>query len=180
MAAHARAERAVIGLAAALGGVALSAVRTADPTITDLTAPALMVAGAWAVGRSQLLRRHRSAALERAAALEERQRIARELHDIVAHRVTTIVIQAEAGIATLGEPVRTRQAFESITGSGREALNELRRLLGLLEPDGDEAARAPQPGLARLDALVRAAREAGMEVTVQPTEGWTACRRGST
>ena len=120
VAAHASAERAVVGLAVGLAAVAASAVRTDDPTITDLTAPALMFAGAWAVGRSQLTRRRRSAQLERAAVAEERRRLARELHDIVAHRVSTIVIQAESGRATV-ERARARRRARSMRSPARAA-----------------------------------------------------------
>ena len=176
--AHASGDRAVVGLAVGLVAVAASATRTEDPTITDLTAPALMFAGAWAVGRSQLARRVRlehvedrtlrlereQAERERAAAAEERRRIARELHDIVAHRVSTIVIQAESGAATADEPGRAQQSFEAIAGSGRQALGELRRLLGLLRDEEEAASVAPQPGLARLDELLEQARGAGLPV----------------
>jgi signal transduction histidine kinase len=165
--AHASAERAVIGLGIALAAVGLGAARTADATVTDLTAPALMFTGAWFVGRSQLVRRMRLGRAEaraEAAAAEERRRIARELHDIVAHRVSTIVIQAEAGIATAGEPERATEAFGAIAGSGRLALGELRRLLGLLRDDDEAAATAPQPGLTRLDELLSETRGAGVPV----------------
>ena len=170
VAAHASAERAIIGLTAGIAAVAASAVRTQEPTLTDLTAPALMFAGAWAVGRSQLTRRRRSAQLERAAVAEERRRLARELHDIVAHRVSTIVIQAESGRATVEEPARADAAFEAIAGSGRQALEELRRLLGLLRDPDEGAALTPQPGLARVGELVEQARGAGLEVELR-TDG---------
>ena len=179
--AHAPSDAAVIGLGVGLASVGVSAVRTQDPTLTDLTAPALMFAGAWAVGRSQRARRHRLGAVEdRAARLEreqaereraavagERRRIARELHDIVAHRVSTMVIQAESGIATADEPGRSAESFAAIAGSGRQALGELRGLLGLLRDDDEAAAVAPQPGLARLDELVEQARRAGLPVQVR-------------
>jgi len=168
--AHASTERAVIGLAIAIAAVGLGAARTAEPTITDLTAPALLFTGAWAVGRSQLVRRmrlSRAEALAEAAAAEERRRIARELHDIVAHRVSTIVVQAEAGRAAAGEPGRADAAFEAIAGSGRLALGELRSLLGVLR-DGDEAAAtAPQPGLGRLEELLEETRGAGVPVSAR-------------
>ena len=176
--AHARGDRAVVALALGLAAVAASATRVEDPTVTDLTAPALMFAGAWAVGRSQLARRLRlghvedraarlereQAERERAAAAEERRRIARELHDIVAHRVSTMVIQAESGVATADEPGRAQESFAAIAGSGRQALGELRRLLGLLRDEDETAAVAPQPGLARLDELLEQARGAGLPV----------------
>jgi signal transduction histidine kinase len=168
--AHARSERAVIGLGVALAAVGLGAARTPDPTVTDLTAPATIFTGAWFVGRSQLVRRlrlGRAEARAEAAAAEERRRIARELHDIVAHRVSTIVVQAEAGRAAAGEPGHAEAAFEAIAGSGRLALGELRSLLGVLR-DGDEAAlTAPQPGLGRLEALFEETRGAGVPVSAR-------------
>ena len=165
--AHASAERAVVGLAVGLVAVAATAIRTKNPTLTDLTAPALMFAGAWAVGRSQLVRRRRSAQLERAAVAEERRRLARELHDIVAHRVSTIVIQAESGRATADEPAQAEAAFATIAGSGRQALEELRRLLGLLRDPDEGAALTPQPGLGQVGELVERLRAAGLEIDVQ-------------
>ena len=81
--------------------------------------------------------------------------------------MTTIVIQSESGAATAGDPDRTRAAFATIAGSGREALGELRRLLGLLRDEDESAAVAPQPGLARLDELVADTRAAGLAVDAQ-------------
>jgi signal transduction histidine kinase len=175
---YAAPDRAVIGLAVTLVALPLSAVRTEDATLTDLTAPALLFAAAWSAGRTLRARRLRAAELEdktdrlvreqgereHQAAAEERRRIARELHDIVAHRVTTIVIQAESGAATADDPANARATFGTIAGSGREALDELRRLLGLLRDDDESAGTAPQPGLARLDELVADARRAGLPV----------------
>src|SRR5688572_543934 len=128
VAAHAEADRAVIGLALVLVGLSVGAIRTDDPAVTDLTAPAVLFTAAWFAGRTLRTRRLRAAALEarttalereqpereRATAAAERARIARELHDIVAHRVTTIVIQAESGRATADEPDRARAAFDAI------------------------------------------------------------------
>ena len=176
--AYARPERGIVGIAVTLAALPLTALRTEDATVTDLTAPAILFTVLWAVGRSMRARRLRSAeiedradrivreqdAREREAAAEERRRIARELHDIVAHRVTTIVIQAESGAATADEPERAREAFGTIAGSGRQALGELRRLLGLLRAEDESAATAPQPGLARLDELLADTRAAGLPV----------------
>jgi signal transduction histidine kinase len=176
--AYAAPDRAVVGLALTLIALPLGAIRTEDAAVTDLTAPALLFASAWAAGRVQRSRRLRAAELEdrtdrlvreqdaRAleAAAEERRRIARELHDIVAHRVTTIVIQAESGAATAADPDRARAAFGAIAASGREALDELRRLLGLLRAEDEGAATAPQPSLLRLDELVAEAERAGLQV----------------
>jgi signal transduction histidine kinase len=176
--AYASPERGVIGIAITLAALPLSAIRTEDATVTDLTAPAVLFAALWAVGRSMRSRRLRSAELEdrtdrivreqeareQEAAAAERRRIARELHDIVAHRVTTIVIQSESGAVTADDPERAREAFGTIADSGRQALGELRRLLGLLREDDQAAAKSPQPGLARLDELVAGTRAAGLPV----------------
>src|SRR5215207_5917123 len=99
------------------------------------------------------------ASRERTAAAEERARIARELHDVVAHSVSTIVVQAEAGDALLdGDPERAHEAFDSIRSTGRQALVELRRMLDLLRPGDDELALVPQPSLEHLDTLVEHVR----------------------
>ena len=106
------------------------------------------------------------------AVAEERSRIARELHDVVAHSVSVMVVQAGAARRTLAaSPGQAAAALGQIESTGRQALVEMRRLLGLLR-DGDGeagAALAPQPSLAHLESLVAAAREAGLpvEVTVE-------------
>jgi signal transduction histidine kinase len=103
------------------------------------------------------------------AVAEERARIARELHDVVAHSVSVMVVQAGAARRTVAvSPDQAATALGQIESTGRQALAELRRLLGLLR-DGDgeaTAALAPQPSLANLDSLVAAAREAGLPVEV--------------
>jgi signal transduction histidine kinase len=105
------------------------------------------------------------------AVMGERARIARDLHDVVAHHVSAIAVQAEtARLTTEGLPEEGRAHFESIGDTARDALNEMRRLLGVLREDADgKAERGPQPGLARLNELVDTARTAGTEVrlTVQ-------------
>lgn len=100
------------------------------------------------------------------ALMEERARIARELHDIVAHHVSMIAVQAEtARLTTPGLPEEGEQRFKAIGDTARDSLSELRRLLGVLREDAPgEAERTPQPGLADLVALVDAAREAGTQV----------------
>jgi signal transduction histidine kinase len=85
----------------------------------------------------------------------ERARIARDLHDVVAHHVSAIAVQAEtARLTTEGLPEEGRAQFETIGQTARDALAEMRRLLGVLREDVDgDAARDPQPGLARLNEL---------------------------
>lgn len=102
----------------------------------------------------------------RRAAEDERSRIARELHDVVAHSVSVIAVQAGAGRRTARRfPERSAEVFETIEHTARGALGELRVLLGVLRRDGDELSlRRPQPTLAELDALVDEARHAGVGV----------------
>ncbi len=103
--------------------------------------------------RAERLERERDTAAE-AAALLERTRIARELHDVVAHHVSVMVVQAEgAGWAIDDRPEQARAAVATIAQTGRSTLIELRRLLGVLRA-GDQDGVAPQPGLADLPALV--------------------------
>jgi signal transduction histidine kinase len=103
----------------------------------------------------------------RAAVAEERGRIARELHDVVAHSVSVMVVQAQAGPRLLDKPLEARAAFRSIEASGREALVELRRLLGVLRTGDEQLAIGPQPGLGSLDSLVEQLREAGLPVALR-------------
>lgn len=107
-----------------------------------------------------------------AAVLAERTRIARELHDIVAHSVSTMVVQAGAAEQVVGEdPELVRRALATIRITGADALGEMRRVVTMLrDDDGAESAgadRAPQPGLDGLPALVAATRAAGLEATLE-------------
>ncbi len=140
--------------------------------------PALL---AWLLGDSMQWRRgYYSALEERAARLErerdaraqiavaaERARIARELHDVVAHHVSVMVVQADgAAFALETSPALARQALTAISGTGRQALTEMRRLLGVLRSADDEAAELePQPGVEQLGGLLEQARAAGLPVS---------------
>lgn len=134
----------------------------------------------WILGDSMRYRRGYYAALEeRAARLEgerhaqakiaaaaERARIARELHDVVAHHVSVMVVQADgAGYALRTDPDRAEAALQAIAATGRQALTEMRRLLGVLRSADDRAALAPMPGLGELRELLDQARAAGLEVS---------------
>ncbi|MEA2445866.1 MAG: hypothetical protein QOJ12_3158 [Thermoleophilales bacterium] len=103
----------------------------------------------------------------RVAVIEERARIARELHDVIAHTVSVIVVQASVERRSLGdERPETQRTLEEIERAGRESLVELRRLLGVLRHTNDVPALAPQPGLGALDALVKQVRAAGVGIDV--------------
>jgi signal transduction histidine kinase len=99
------------------------------------------------------------------AAGEERTRIAGELHDVVAHALSAMVVQA-SGARRLAErdPARAADAFLAVETSGREALTEIRGLLGVLRREDEELALAPQPSLRHVETLVRKARTAGLPV----------------
>jgi signal transduction histidine kinase len=118
-------------------------------------------------GARQLAEQERRHSGERAL-LEERQRIARELHDVVAHHMSVIAIQAEAAPYKAADPApELVESFGEIRASALTGLTELRRLLGVLRT-GD-AATAPQPGLAGMDALLDSARSGGLSVTASVT-----------
>ena len=106
--------------------------------------------------------------LQDQAAMGERARIARDLHDVVAHHISAIAVQAEsARLTTEGLSEEGRAHFEAIGQTARDALTEMRRLLGVLREDANaEATRDPQPSLARLNDLVETARAAGTPVTL--------------
>jgi signal transduction histidine kinase len=108
---------------------------------------------------------HERADRTAAAAVEERSRIAGELHDVVAHALSAMVVQA-AGARRLAErdPGRAAEAFQAVESSGREALTEIRRLLGVLRRDDEELALAPQPSLRHVGSLVRRIEAAGLPV----------------
>jgi signal transduction histidine kinase len=134
----------------------------------------------WILGDSMRYRRGYYAALEdKAARLEaerhaqakiaaaaERARIARELHDVVAHHVSVMVVQADgAGYALHTDPDRAEAALQAISSTGRQALTEMRRLLGVLRSADERATLAPMPGLGELRELLDQARAAGLQVS---------------
>jgi signal transduction histidine kinase/phage shock protein PspC (stress-responsive transcriptional regulator) len=116
------------------------------------------------LARESALRRQDRA---RQAVLEERSRIARELHDVVSHHMSMIAIQAEAApYKHPGIGPDAAATFSTIRDAARDALAEMRRVVGLLRADDEDAERAPQPGLALIGDLVAGARQAGMRVDV--------------
>ena len=136
---------------------------------------------AWYVGRRLRLREQRAAQLQREQAaearrivIEERTRIARELHDVVAHRVSLMTVQAGAAKAVAAQdPEGALRAMGAVEDAGRQALDELRHLLGVLRPETDPDSLGPQPGLADLPRLVEQTRGAGLDVSLD-TDGVTA------
>jgi signal transduction histidine kinase len=122
--------------------------------------------------------RDRAARLERErdqqgelAAATERARIAREMHDVVAHHLTVMVALSDgAAAASAADPARAAEVMRTVSSTGRQALADTRRLLGVLrDPDGDlaAAARAPLVGIGDLDELVAGVRTAGLPVTLE-------------
>jgi signal transduction histidine kinase len=111
--------------------------------------------------------RTREEAAERRAS-EERLQIAREVHDLVAHNMSLINVQAGTALHLMDrEPDRARMALEAIKAASKDALVELRSVLGVLRRAGEDAPRSPTPGIERLDDLVMAAAGSGLAVDVQ-------------
>ncbi|WP_240490604.1 sensor histidine kinase [Amycolatopsis vancoresmycina] len=168
---------AVIAVAVVVLGVqwvTLYAPETANPTFTMLGILPLHIA-AWALG--EFFRKQEELAAEekkrdeaqtRAAVAEERTRIARELHDVLAHSMSVIVLNAEgAKLARHRDPDAVDRTLDTIVHTGRDALAELRRLLEVLH--AGQAARSPQPTLAELRGLVdQSGRDVSLDVTGDP------------
>jgi signal transduction histidine kinase len=182
--AHTSGRRSLAGCAAGLAGLIAIDVGTGGVFQTSGVRPAvwLLMAFAWLVGREIRRRRiemrelrARAVELEhereerlRVAAAEERSRIARELHDVVAHSVSVMVVQSQAAQRVLANDVdATRDVLESIETTGRQALTELRRLLGLLREHDGRPALEPQPSLQYLDELLTQIRDAGLAVELR-------------
>jgi len=140
----------------------------------------LVPVGAWALGNSVAYRRAYLAALEeralraerdrdaqaQIAAAAERSRIARELHDVIAHNLSVMVAQADGGAYAFdAAPEQSRQALAEIGRTGRQALSEMSSLLGVLRTGPEAAPLAPAPAAAEIGQLVTQAREAGMHVS---------------
>ena len=137
------------------------------PTAEDLGFVALVTGAPWVAGRLLHSRGRRAAEAGRRALADERARIARELHDVVAHGVTLMVIQAVGAQRRLrDDPEAAERAMQAVEATGRESLAELRRLLGLLRPDGEPQVE-PQPGLADLEQTAERARAGGLQVDLR-------------
>ena len=181
VAAHCARTRAIVGGAIVAGFLLWFEIPrlVEGATVAGVIAEWLVVGGVWVLGRwvrqrrwrTDELERHAAAlgadrdALAREAVAEERARIAREMHDSVAHSVSVMVLQAGAAEQVLAaSPERARESLMTIQETGREAIVELRRMLGVLRDPVADASLAPQPSLARLDALLEQVRAAGLAV----------------
>jgi signal transduction histidine kinase len=169
----------LIAVVCTAAGVTVS-ILIAKDEVLNLGVVGMAFAVAYALGTGARARRDRIAMLEErahrlaeeqdAAATRERERIAREMHDILAHSMSVIAVQAEAGpVAVRSDPDKAEEVFDTISAAAREALSQLRRALGVLRPD--EPARRPQPGLDDLPALVGGLRHAGLTVTLEAGDG---------
>ncbi|APE24200.1 MULTISPECIES: sensor histidine kinase [Streptomyces] len=138
----------------------------------ELTFSLFVFGAAYAFGRLQDARQRAHRIEAEQAAARERARIAREMHDILSHAVSLMIVQAEAGpVAMRTAPERAEAAFDAISETGREAMTQLRQMLGLLREGPEGAApREPQPDLAGIPELVERVRASGLAVSYT-TEG---------
>jgi len=173
--AYAESRPALAGAMTGVAGLWTTVIVSGDLDVQSFIFSAgLIVASPWLAGRTVRSRHLRAAAIEReqeqreqVAVGDERARIARELHDVVAHSVGVMVVQAQGARRVLDrDPDRAREALGAIEHTGRTALEEMRRSLGVLRRDGAEATLAPQPGMDGLSALVEHTRHAGLTVEV--------------
>ena len=179
--AHTRGQTAIAG---AVGLAILLAVNLGreihpDLEVGDIAVPFLLLGGPWLAGLAIRSRREREVALEAArveeagaAVADERARIARELHDAVAHSIGVVVLQARGARKTLRtDPEAALEALDAIEATGTQALTEMRRLVGVLRQSDDGVDLSPPPSLRHLDALVDRVRAAGLpvELTIEGT-----------
>ena len=171
--------QAGIGLVVVFGSLALIVSQIPSHTTSELIFLPLDFAVSWAAGfalreraeqaeaaemRATLAEQEREAAA-RIAVAEERTRIARELHDVVAHAVSVMMLQVGAVRHKLPQALdEDREALKGVEQAGRTALTEMRRLLGAMRQDGQALELTPQPGLDRLDSLVEEVGRAGLPV----------------
>jgi signal transduction histidine kinase len=174
--AYARGRALWIGVALIVAAIPLAAIEPGQSTsASSIGFFVMFLGGPLVAGRVIRLRRERETELEtegderaRAAVTEERTRIARELHDVIAHAVSVVVLQARgARKQVTPEQTEVREALDTIERSASEALTEMRRLLNLLREQDEEPALAPQPSLSRVDALAQGARAAGLAVELK-------------
>lgn len=159
--------------------VGVSPALNAHPLVSDLV-PVSLPFAVFVLARVQLARqlnaeliRDRAETLEREqgqrarrAVAEERERIARELHDVVAHGVGVMIVQAQGAERILeANPAASRKALQIIASTGRQAMAEMHRMVAMLRTEEDGDSLAPQPDLAQLDVLLDQTRAAGLPVT---------------
>jgi signal transduction histidine kinase len=173
------ARQSHLGLAIAVGGVAIIVYNDPQHAASELVFVPILFAIAWLAGYALRERAEQAEAAEararqaerereataRIAVAEERARIARELHDVVAHAMSVMVLQVGAVRHRLPDS-EDKDALEDVERAGRQALAEMRRLLGAMRRDDDELHLAPQPSLASVDALLEHVRHAGLPVHV--------------
>jgi signal transduction histidine kinase len=172
----------LVGLAVVEAGVAVVQLTPGGTGAATWLGNTLVLAAAWLLGHFVHDRRvyatqleQRTAQLEEArqelarrAVAEERLRIARELHDVLAHSMSVIAVQSGVGgHVAATQPEEARKALAAIEATSRTTLNELRRLLGVLREDEPQAGLAPVPGLAGLDALLAEMGRAGLAVKLR-------------
>jgi signal transduction histidine kinase len=171
--------KAGIGLALVVAGAVIVVYEIPGHSTAELVFIPLEFAISWVAGfalreraeqaeaaevRATQAERERDAAA-RIAVAEERARIARELHDIVAHAVSVMVLQVGAVRHKLPDALaEDRDALKGVERAGRTALTEMRRLLGAMRPDGEGVEFTPQPGLDDLDSLLQEVGRAGLPV----------------
>jgi signal transduction histidine kinase len=155
-----------VSLPGLAGLLALTATNFFTTTVDDTVFAMAVAGGSWALGEAARNRRKAIREETRRAVGEEQARIARELHDVIAHSVSVIVVQASAADDVFDtRPDQARAALRSIEQAGRDALRELRTLLSGAPADHDPT--QPQPGLARLDELAEPLRLGGLDVVVR-------------
>lgn len=177
-------SQAIAGAAIGVATITVTAQRDVRLDAVNALLVSLIAVGVCLVAFALRRRAERAARLERRAVLLERERderaraavaaervrIARDLHDVIAHSVSVMTVQAGAARLLLDEePERAREPLLAVEETGRQALAEMRRLFGIVRRNEGEAALAPQPSLAHLGALLEQARKAGLpvEITVE-------------
>jgi signal transduction histidine kinase len=182
VAAYESQTRAVIGLAVCLAGLWVLVAMTEQTSVYHYAFPTGTLALSWAVGRAvrarrlldeELGRKAERIAAERhsrelLAVADERTRIARELHAVVAGRVSAMVVQTEAAQQLLRDDLdRADAAMAAVEEAGRQTLSEMRRILGVLRRGDEAAERVPQPGVGQIHGLVERAREQHRQVELE-------------
>ena len=172
-------RRAILGLVLQYACVQITTAHFDQPGAGDILFTSLLIGGPWLAGHTVRVRQQvgheleeRTVELEeardevaRAAVVDERLRIARELHDVVAHSISVMTIQAGAARLLLDEgPERAEEPLLRVEETGRETLSEMRRLLGVLRQDEPNGKLEARPSLEHLDALLAQYREAGLPV----------------